>query len=297
VFTDLAAATCQANQWHAEGRLRALLGVGGDGTAAELINRIDEGVPLGLVPAGNSNLLARYFGLQKDPELLCRTIADGLVARVDAGRANGRLFSLMASCGFDAAVVDLVHENRTSHISFRNYVKALWDAVRSYRFPEIRLQWDGEWDTEGDSPMFADHRQPTLRVGARTVPAKTGTVPSQLSARWAFVFNLPCYGGGFRIAPQAEGSDGLLDLCTLRRGYFWPGLAYAAAVVAWQHRRLGLSTAHRVRRLRITSDASVPYQLDGDPGGVLPLSIEVLPGRLTLVVPKEAVATRQTGEG
>ena len=67
LFTDLAAATSQANRWHAEGCLRTLVGAGGDGTAAELVNRTDEGVPMTLLPAGNSNLLARYFHLSQGP--------------------------------------------------------------------------------------------------------------------------------------------------------------------------------------------------------------------------------------
>ena len=37
----------------------------------------------------------------------------------------------------------------------------------------------------------------------------------------------------------------------------------------------------------VTADAKVPYQLDGDPGGFLPVNIAVVPKRLTLVVPKE----------
>lgn len=260
-FTDLAAATSQANQWHAEGRLRTLVGAGGDGTAAELVNRTVEGVPLTLLPAGNSNLLARYFHLSRDPKTLCRTIAEGVVARVDAGAANGRIFLLMASCGFDAEVVHRVHARRTGHISISSYFKPVAEVVWSYDYPEIRVHWEG--DGEG---------------------------PPQLSARWLFVFNLPCYGGGFRIAPHADGSDGLLDVCSLRRGRFWPGLGYVAALLLRQHHRLADWTTHRVRRLRITSEANVPYQLDGDPGGFLPLDIQVLPSRLTLVVPEGAVS-------
>ena len=41
-----------------------------------------------------------------------------------------------------------------------------------------------------------------------------------------------------------------------------------------------------VKRLRLESDEPVPYQLDGDPGGFLPVDLEVLPGRLTLIVPQ-----------
>jgi diacylglycerol kinase family enzyme len=43
----------------------------------------------------------------------------------------------------------------------------------------------------------------------------------------------------------------------------------------------------QVRRIRIDSDAEVPFQLDGDPGGTLPVEIEVLPQRLNMIVPKK----------
>jgi len=272
VFTDLAAATSQANRWHAEGCLRTLGGVGGDGTAAELANRTDEGVPLTLFPAGNSNLLARYLQMTKDPEFLCRTIVDGVAARLDAGKANGRIFLLMIGCGFDAEVVNRVHEHRTGHISFKNYLQPVREVIRNYAYPEIQASWAD--DGEGTVPIFA--------------PAKMGLSPSahSLSARWLFVFNLPCYGGGFRIAPHSDGSDGLLDVCGFRSGGFWRHLA---TIMLRQHRRTADWITCRRRRLRITSDARVPYQIDGDPGGWLPLDVEVLPGRLTLVVPKEAV--------
>jgi diacylglycerol kinase (ATP) len=260
LFTDLAAAVSQANQWHAEGCLRTLVGAGGDGTAAELVNRAVEGVPITLLPAGNSNLLARYFHLSRDPETLCRTIVEGVVARIDAGEANGRIFLLMASCGFDADVVHRVHSRRTGHVSHLSYLKPVAEAVFGYDFPKIQVNYE-----DSDASI------------------------SPRSVRWLFVFNLPCYGGGFRIAPHADGADGLLDVCSLRRGRLWPGLGYVAALLLRQHHRLADWTAHRASRLRITSDGPVPYQLDGDPGGMLPLDIRVLPGRLALVVPGEAV--------
>jgi diacylglycerol kinase family enzyme len=258
LFTDLAAATTQANQWHAQGHLRALVGVGGDGTAAELVNRTPQGLPITLLPAGNSNLLARHFRLSKDPKALCHTISQGAVARVDAGTANGRLFLVVASCGFDAEVVRQVHAGRKGHVSDWSYFKPILHAIGSYEFPEIRVHWYADEQADAD-----------------------------LAARWVFAFNLPRYGGEFQIAPQADGSDGLLDVCCLGRGHFWSGLGYAAAILLGQHHRLPSCTMRRVRRLRITSDAAVPYQLDGDPGGLLPLEIEVLPGRITLVVPRK----------
>ena len=52
-------------------------------------------------------------------------------------------------------------------------------------------------------------------------------------------------------------------------------LTLAAAVYLRQQRRLGDWMTRKIRRVRIESDVPVPYQLDGDPGGFLPLEIEV----------------------
>ena len=277
VLTDLDEVGTRANRLHAEGRLRALVGVGGDGTAAELVNRTAAGLPLTLLPAGNENLLARYLGLGKSPAELCRTIAEGSIRRLDAASANGRVFLLMTGCGFDADVVHRVHVNRTGHIRSRNYAKPILAAIRSYGYPAIRVYLDETGGTHG-------HRQDAGATNGHRQDAGA----TALEVRWLFVFNLPCYGGGLRLAPQADGSDGLLDVCGFRRGSLWHGLRYAAAVAFGRHQRLADCTTCRVRRLRITSDTEVRYQLDGDPGGVLPLEIEVLPGRLTVVVPAKS---------
>jgi len=265
VLTSLDEVAEQANRWHAEGKLRALVGVGGDGTAAELVNRTTEGLPLTLLPSGNENLLARHLNLSADPDELCRTIVDGAVCRLDAARANDRVFLLMLGCGFDADVVDRVHQRRTGHIRSRNYVKPTLESIRSYEYPEIQVRWDPP-DEDSDAP--ADE------------PAACSTV-----ARWVFAFNMPCYGGGLRLAPWADGSDGMLDLCTFQRGALLHGLKYAGAVMLGRHRQLADFATRRVRRLTITAESEVPYQLDGDPGGTLPVEVEVLPGRLAMVVP------------
>jgi diacylglycerol kinase family enzyme len=166
----------------------------------------------------------------------------------------------MASCGLDAEVVRRVHDLRTGHIRSRYYFKPLWDVIRTYEYPELRVYCDEALNDGAEAPFLAAH--------------------------WFSVFNLPCYGGGLRFAPHAVGNDGLLDLCGFRRKGFWRFLRYAFAVYIRQHRHMSDWITRRVRRVRIVSDMPVPYQLDGDPGGFLPLNIEVLPNRLTMLVPK-----------
>jgi diacylglycerol kinase (ATP) len=273
VFTDLDAAASLACQWHAAGCLRAFVGVGGDGTAIELVNRTPDGLPLCFLPAGNSNLLARYFQLSHDPAKLAYAIADGIAARIDAGEANGRIFLLMAGVGFDADVVRRLHAHRMGHINLGTYAKPILDVLRYYEYPEFHV------DFEAEEPVEIDSR-PSLSA----------------RIRWLFAFNLPCYGGGFRIAPQADGADNLLDVCMFRHGRWWATARYAAAIMARLHHRLPDCTRCRVRRLRITAEKEVPYQLDGDPGGALPLEIRSLPGRLTLIVPADATTIKKQGK-
>ena len=56
-----------------------------------------------------------------------------------------------------------------------------------------------------------------------------------IACRWAFVVNLPRYAGGLRIAPQADGNDGVLDVCTFKEGSLWSGLRYLTGIVMGQH--------------------------------------------------------------
>ncbi len=260
MFTDLDLAAQRANVLVDQRQLRALVGVGGDGTAAELVNRTKEGTTLTLFPTGNENLLARYFHFKAIPEHLAETIAHGSLIRLDAGKAEARIFLLMASCGLDAEVVRSVHDRRAGHMSSRNYFKPLWDVIRTFKYPELRVYCDEALESGASAPY--------------------------LTAYWFSVFNLPCYGGGLRFAPHAAGNDGQLDLCGFRRGGFWRFLQYVTAVYLRQHRHMRDWITRRVKRVRIVSDVPVHYQLDGDPGGLLPVNIEVLPNRLTMLVPK-----------
>ncbi len=275
VFTDLGKVSELANRLHESRKLRALVGVGGDGTAAELVNRTEPGVPITLLAAGTANLLSKYLRLGGKPERLCEVICGGHLLRLDAGSAAGRLFLVMVSCGFDADVVGRVHTHREEksrkggHIGYLSYVKPIVDAIRSYRYPEIRVYCD----ESSDGPFSEDS--------------------APIDARWAFVFNLPCYGWGLPLTPDAVGTDGILDLCTFGGGSLLAGMRYVAgAQFGARHRRMADCTMGRGRRLRITSDEPVTYQLDGDPGGLLPVEVEVLPDRLTLVVPRVVAETR-----
>jgi diacylglycerol kinase (ATP) len=256
VQNDLAQISESANAWHTAGSLRAVVGVGGDGTAAALLNCTGPGVPITLLARGTENLLAKHYRIGATPASVADIVAEGQPISLDAGVANGRLFLLMASCGFDADVVARLHQQRQGHIRHWSYAGPIWEAIRGYEYPPLTIRLS-----------MADGREQVVE------------------SRWFFAFNLPCYARGLPLAPGANGQDGLLDVCTFGQGSLWHGLRYLTAVSLGWHRRLpDCCTAHVVR-VRVESPRPVPFQVDGDPGGILPLEIEVLPGRMTLLTP------------
>jgi diacylglycerol kinase family enzyme len=255
IFHEIDALAAAAADGTAAGTLRAVVAAGGDGTARLVAERTDPSTPLTILPLGTENLLAQHLELSTDTQALALRIAAGLTVRLDAGQANGRLFNLMVGCGFDADVVRRLHRDRRGHIHHLSYIKPIVDAIRNYDYPPLRVHY-------------------------RSAKGKSAV----LTARWVFVVNLPRYAGGLNFAPEASGTDGLLDICTFREGSLWSGLLYLGGVVFGQHQAMDDFFQARSADMKIESKAKVPYQIDGDPGGELPLSIGVLPQRLTVLV-------------
>jgi len=235
--------------------LRAVVAAGGDGTVSLLANSLPPQTPLAILPLGTENLLAKHLGLTADPGAIAEMIAHGRTKRFDSGRANGKLFLVMASCGFDAEVVHRLHSQRKGHIRHWSYVKPTFRAIRKYRYPKLRIR-----TSESGKPVIA---------------------------KWAFIFNVPRYAMNLPIVWDADPSDGQLDLCTFRGGNLLRGLFYLAAICLRQHRGWKYSHFCQFKKIWIEADERVPYQLDGDPGGVLPLEIEVIPNFLRLLVPEK----------
>jgi diacylglycerol kinase family enzyme len=228
---------------------------GGDGTVAYIANRTPPDVPLAILPLGTENLLSKHLGLTPDPARLVDVIRGGATVRLDAGQAGERLFVLMAGCGFDADVVRRLHGERRGHISHFSYFRPLLAAMWNYKYPE-------------------------LRVYCRTADGEE----TEIAARWVFVMNVPRYALGLAISPDARADDGLLNVCTFRKGALWNGLIYLSGIWRGRHRQWRDFQSVLATEVRIESADAVPFQLDGDPGGFLPVDIRVLPARLRLLV-------------
>src|SRR5437763_7859184 len=185
--------------------LRCVVAAGGDGTLLEVLNRAP-GLPVAVLPLGTENLVAGYCGVPRCARTLAEVIATGTPRQFDVARANGRTFCLMAGAGFDAAVVHRAHRRRRGHITRLSYAVPIVQALGDYRYPPI--------DAE------------VLDTGER------------LRGSLAFVFNVPRYGLGLPLAPEARPGDGLLDLYVFARPGVLALARYLVAVLRGRQLRL-----------------------------------------------------------
>ncbi|MFK7738415.1 MAG: diacylglycerol kinase family protein [Pirellulaceae bacterium] len=288
---DLESVAPKSEQLQSQGLLKAVIAAGGDGTADALANRISEKIPLLMFPLGTENLLARHFGLKADIEATCSTLDEGRKIQIDAGSANGQKFLVMTSCGFDAEVVRQMHKIRKGHINRWSYTRPILTALKKYRFPALNI----ELDSETKMKLTDEPRQASLPVSA----------PTTLNAAWIFVFNLPMYAANLDFCPQADPADGKLDVCTFRAGGVLRGLGYFTRLFLRRHQSMTDFHHQLAERIQIHSGATSPssspgttgqnaeevengiaFQIDGDPGGTLPLDIQVLPNHLSLLIPR-----------
>jgi diacylglycerol kinase (ATP) len=268
VLTSIQAVAEAAREKSRRGRLRAVIAAGGDGTFRLVAEHTTAEMPLAILPLGTENLLSKHLEVPAEPADIAAVVVAGCHVQLDAGEANGKLFTLMAGCGFDADVVRRLHSERKGNIHHLSYAKPIFDSIRNYDYPLLRVKY-----------------------AAAGEPGATPAEEQCVEGKWVFVINLPRYAGGLNIAPGASGSDGLLDICTFKEGSLWSGLLYLGEVMFGQHQLLEDFTQVQAAELRVEAESAVSYQLDGDPGGELPLVVRSLPGRLRVIVSREWAET------
>ena len=233
--------------------LECLVAAGGDGTVADVFNRYPD-TKLAILPLGTENLLARHLRIPRSGRGVARLIAKGESRVLDLCAMGDRRFSLMASVGFDADVIQRVHHARSGNISRLSYIQPILESVRRYEYPEVRLWLDD--------------------------------APDPVTARLAVICNLPIYALGFSVARSARGDDGLVDVRLFQRGSAFQMVRYLCNLALGTHERLWDVDSRQARRVRIEADVPVPIQTDGDAAGFTPAEILVLPGALEVVAPK-----------
>ncbi len=234
--------------------------LGGDGTLNEVGNGLmGTGAALAVVPTGTGNDWVRSVGIPRDPEAATRIVFEGRLAKMDVGLAHGyRHFFNIAGIGFDAEVSRQVNDYGPFMKAIGGTLPSLMGIVGTlFRFPGAPVRFDL------DGQSFERRRLLLMAVGI---------------ARF--------YGGGMKILPDAQIDDQLFDIAWGEDLGRMELINLVGKIYAGEHVGHPKVTIVRGRHLTATSTQRVAFHLDGDVAGDLPVTFELLPHALDVVLPQ-----------
>ncbi len=240
---------------------------GGDGTINEVINGMLPGsATLGILPSGTANIFARELRIPLDPLRAARECARWSPRRIALGRATwsvagndghageSRYFLCVAGVGLDAYVIHKLSRDLANNFGVIAYG---WEALRQvfrYPFPAISCQTEGR----------------------------------ELRATFAVVQRSERYAGWLQMAPGSSVFDNQFTLCTFKSASRWRYFLYALAIVTRRHSRLRdveLLRTCNVSCSPADSSQRVYFELDGELAGMAPVTFELVPDALSVLVP------------
>lgn len=222
----------QARRAVADG-IERLVAAGGDGTMHQVAQGLaGSGCALGVVPLGTGNDLAGTLGVPSDLDRAVALAMTGEVRRIDLVRVGEKVCVGYAGVGFDSEVARFAGEVKRLRGPLV-YVYAVLHTIATFQAPHMRVVHDGG--------VFAGRAMFTVAA------------------------NLPRFGGGMRIAPQAEIDDGWLDLVIAAEVSRAVLLALLPRVYSGGHVRHPAVTIVRTRRAEITIDRPMTMYGGGEP--------------------------------
>lgn len=253
MLTERPGHAAELTQKHASG-FDAVFALGGDGTAIEVIGALaDQGPPVGVLPGGTGNLLARSLGIPMDVTKAVPALINGRVKRMDLGRLkDGRHFAIGVGVGVDAEMISGASREMKQRLGFFAYfISGVSAGLRLERF-RYRVVVDG--------------------IEAH------GEATSVLIANFGSLL-----GGMVRLGNHIRADDGVLDV-----GIFHPASAFAATrafgrMLAGDLARDPAVTYYAGKKILIETTPPRQGQSDGEMLGLTPLEITVRPGAARLL--------------
>lgn len=245
-----------------EAGVDVVIAAGGDGTIRAVASALTgTATPMGIIPMGTGNLLARNLDLVLDkPEWAIRIALWGRNRDVDVGVAqisrggDRHVFMVMTGLGFDAEVMAKTTANAKSRLGWLAYLEA-GSRTLVGRPSHVKITYDDDY-----------------RVSARVRSVIGG--------------NCGKLQGGIQLLPEAVIDDGLLDVLVVSPKNLGQWVGVAASIIGRKTRN-GLHTdIRKCHNVVIESRDELEVQLDGDPAGTTKyLAMGILPSAITVKVP------------
>jgi diacylglycerol kinase (ATP) len=229
-----------------------VIAAGGDGTVNAVLNGlVGSEAALGILPLGHGNDIARSLGIPLQPEVAADFLLHAPVSSMDVVRVGDRFYAGVAGIGFDAET------NRRANA------------------------WPG-WPT-GHLRYFLAGLRTLLTFRPLQVDLVTDSEEFSGPATWIAVANDPCYGGGLRIAPEADPADGILDVCVIERISAFRLLALYPSLLRGTHLHARCVRYFRSTWVSFRAPKGASLFGDGEYLGDVPLEVRVQPAALRVV--------------
>ncbi|MCU0782940.1 MAG: diacylglycerol kinase family lipid kinase [Verrucomicrobia bacterium] len=275
---DAIGATCALKKTAAPGDARRLaaeavregfeliIAAGGDGTINEVLNGIGDApdgftrVCLGVLPLGTVNVFARELGIPLAVEKAWAVIRRGRETRIDlpcvefsaSGVQQRRHFAQLAGAGLDARAIERVSWSHKKRIGPLAYVVAGLKVLAG-KLPQIGVS-TGANRAEGELILIGNGRR---------------------------------YGGNYKIFPQADLRDGLLDVCVFPRAGWLTLARCGLSLLASGKVPAGVVQRLQAETFILSSESPAPFELDGELIGHLPATFSIECGRLRVLAPPQ----------
>ena len=237
---------------------------GGDGTINGAGSALTgTSLPLGIVPGGSGNGLARDLGLPRDPARALAVAATGHERAIDAGDLQGSLFFNIAGIGLDAEIAARIAQPGARR-GLAGYVIATFQELRRYEPEVYTIRIPGD-DSRG--------------------PAVSGETTIEKRALIVALANSRQYGNGAQIAPRAELDDGAIDVVVLEARPFSAFVTRLPAFFRGTLEEAPDLLMRRATQLSISGRRPIRFHVDGEPrSGPETLTLRVYPRALRVRV-------------
>ncbi|MBI4852040.1 MAG: diacylglycerol kinase family lipid kinase [Acidobacteria bacterium] len=226
---------------------------GGDGTLNEVLQgMIGSQVPLAVWPAGTANVVALDLKLPRTPfEIVNLITRNDSRYRIHVALAGTRYYFFTAGIGLDAEIIEAVDAELKKQIG----KGAFWIAGFSHL-----IKWN-------PTPI-------TLKIDGKIYQGTFAIIGKSFG-----------YGGTLSLTPYARLDEDMLDVCIFSGTSKLKYISYLASCLSNSQLQRSGVTYLKTRRVEVSSIVALPVQADGEVIGNLPMTFEVIPNALTMVVP------------
>ncbi|MNI27655.1 Diacylglycerol kinase [compost metagenome] len=229
-----------------------VIAVGGDGTlklVAECL--LNTGTPIGIIPAGSANGMAKELGIPTDMEQALAILAEGRQQKIHVVKLNNEICIHLSDLGFNAYLVKKF--DTLPQRGMWGYAKATWHALWNHRRMEVQLKLKNE-----------------------TVTSKAAMVA---------IANATMYGSGLKINPDGKLDDELFEVVLVKDYSYLEILKIWITKLPFNPKKIEV---FQTAAVKIASKHKAHFQVDGEYiGRVNTVEANIIPAAITVILPNE----------